>query len=153
MRIPYSRDEKDQLKGYTDANWAGGNTAENSRRSTFGYIFTLAGGAISWSSKRQHTVATSSCEAEYIGQYNAAKEAVWLRLLLKELGYPAIGLTTIFADNQSAIALANNPGYHGRSKHIDIQYHYTREKVADNTIQLLYLPTIEMIADGLSQTP
>src|SRR5436305_6074857 len=71
MRIPYSRDGGDQLKGYTDANWASGNTAEDGRRSTSGYIFTLAGGALSWSSKRQHTVATSSCDAEYIGHCNA----------------------------------------------------------------------------------
>jgi hypothetical protein len=62
-----------------------------------------------------------------------------------------IGPTTIFADNKSAIALAKNPVYHGRSRHIDIQYHYTREKVNDNTIQLVYLPTIEMVADGLTK--
>jgi hypothetical protein len=59
------------------------------------------------------------------------------------------GPTTVFANNKSAIALANNPIYHGRSKHVDIQYHDTREKVIDNTIQLLYLLTIEMVADGL----
>jgi hypothetical protein len=151
MRITYSKDGGDQLVGYTDANWAGGNIAEDGRRSTSGYIFTLAGGPVSWSSKRQHTVATSSCEAEYIGQCNATKEAVWLRLLLRELAYPMTGATTILADNKSAIALANNPVYHGRSKHVDIQYHYTREKVIDNTIQLLYLPTIEMVADGLTK--
>jgi hypothetical protein len=151
MRITYSRDGGEQLTGYTDANWAGGNIAQDGRRSTSAYIFTLAGGPISWSSKRQHTVATSSCEAEYIGQCNATKEAVWLRLLLRELAYPMIGPTTIFADNKSAIALAKNPVYHGRSRHIDIQYHYTREKVNDNTIQLVYLPTIEMVADGLTK--
>jgi hypothetical protein len=67
LGITYSRDAGDQLIGYTDANWAGGNVAEDGRRSTSAYIFTLAGGPISWSSKRQHTVATSSCEAEYIG--------------------------------------------------------------------------------------
>jgi hypothetical protein len=151
LGITYSRDAGDQLIGYTDANWAGGNVAEDGRRSTSAYIFTLAGGPISWSSKRQHTVATSSCEAEYIGQCNATKEAVWLRLFLQEIGYAADGPTTILADNKLAIALANNPVYHGRSRHIDIQYHYTREKVVDNTVQLLYLPTAEMVADGLTK--
>ena len=151
MRITYLRDREDQLIGYTDANWTDGNIAEDGRRSTSGYIFTLAGGPISWSSKRQHTVAASSCEAEYIAQCNATKEAVWLRLLLKEIGYPTTGPTTIFADNKSAIALANNPIYHGRSKHVDIQYHYTREKINDNTVQLLYLSTIEMMTDGLTK--
>ena len=151
LGITYSRDGGEQLVGYTDANWGGGNVAEDGRRSTSAYIFTLGGGPISWSSKRQHTVATSSCEAEYIGQCNAAKEAVWLRLLLREVGYPLEGPTTVFADNKSAIALASNPVYHGRSRHIDIQYHYTREKVNDDTIQLLYLPTLEMVADGLTK--
>jgi hypothetical protein len=66
LGITYSRDAGDQLIGYTDANWAGNNVAKNGRRSTSAYIFTLAGGSISWSSKRQHTVVTSSCEAEYI---------------------------------------------------------------------------------------
>jgi transposase InsO family protein len=151
LEIIYTRDGGDQLVGYTDANWAGGNVAEDGRRSTSGFIFTLGGGPISWSSKRQHTVATSSCEAEYIGQCNATKEAVWLRLLLREIGYAPNGPTTIFADNKSAIALATNPVYHGRSRHIDIQYHYTREKVNDDTVQLLYLPTVEMVADGLTK--
>jgi hypothetical protein len=114
--------------------------------------FTLGGGPISWSSKRQHTIATSSCEAEYIGRCNATKEVVWLCLLLREVGYPVEGPAVIFADNKSAIALANNPVYHGRSRHIDIQYHYTREKVNDNTIQLLYLPTIEMVVDGMTKS-
>jgi hypothetical protein len=79
-------------------------------------------------------------------QCNAAKESIWKRLLLREIGYPVEGATTIYADNKSAIALASNPVYHGRSRHIDIQYHYTREKVNDDTIQLLYLPTVEMVA-------
>jgi hypothetical protein len=139
------------MKAQNHANRAGSNVAEDGRRSTSAYIFTLGGGPISWSSKRQHTVATSSCEAEYIGQCNATKEAVWLRLLLRETGYPVEGPTVIFADNKSAIALANTPAYHGRSRHIDIQYHYTREKVNNNTVQLLYLPTTEMVADGLTK--
>jgi transposase InsO family protein len=139
------------LTGFTDANWAGGNVAQDGRRSTSGYIYMLAGGPVSWSAKRQHTVATSSCEAEYIGQCNAAKEAVWLRLLLSEMGHPQDGATPIHADNQSAIALASNPEYHARSKHIDIQYHYVREKVDDQTVTFVYTPTAEMIADGLTK--
>jgi hypothetical protein len=103
------------------------------------------------SSKRQNTIATSSCEAEYIGQANAAKEAVWLRLLLKEVGMEQELATVIYADNKSAIALAENPTYHARSKHIDIQYHFVREKVANSTIRLQYIPTGQMAADGLTK--
>jgi hypothetical protein len=139
------------LTGYTDANWAGGSTSEDGRRSTSGYVFTLGGAPVSWSSKRQHSVALSSCEAEYIGQCNAAREAVFLRLLLKEVGYPIQGPTEIYADNQSAIALAKNPVYHARSRHIDIQYHFVREKVADGTVEYTYLPTNDMVADGLTK--
>jgi Reverse transcriptase (RNA-dependent DNA polymerase) len=140
------------LYGFTDANWAGGSApALNMRRSTSAYIFFLAGGPISWSSKRQRTVATSSCESEYIGQCNASKEAVWLRLFLHEAGYPQLGPTTVNADNKSAIAIASNPEYHARTKHIDIQYHYVREKTSDGTVEFNYIPTAEIAADGLTK--
>jgi hypothetical protein len=90
--------------GYTDADWAGDAAT---RRSTSGYIFNLGSGAISWSSKRQPTVALSSCEAEYVGETQAAKEAIWLRRLLKELLdlKDPLATTIIFGDNQGAIQL------------------------------------------------
>lgn len=94
------------------------------RRSTSAYVFFLANRLISWSSQRQRTVAASSCEAKYIAQCSAAKEAVWLRLLLSEVGYGSHDSTLIHANNKSAIAIGTNPEYHARTKHIDIQYHY-----------------------------
>ncbi|KAI1676236.1 hypothetical protein KJE20_14168 [Pyrenophora tritici-repentis] len=105
--------ELQPLKGYTDADW-GGDIA--TRRSTSGYLFNLGSGAISWSSKRQKTTALSSCEAEYMGQTQATKEAIWLRQLLTELnqGKDNQAPTAILADNQGAIALASNPFNHGR---------------------------------------
>ena len=112
------------LQGYMDADWAGSTSASDGRRSTSIYIFILANGPVSWSSKRQTTVALSSCKAEYIGKCNGVKEAVWLRLLLKEIGFEINDPTTIYMDNQSAIALASNPEYHAHIKHINIQYHY-----------------------------
>ena len=116
------------LMGYTDTDWAGD---QDTRRSTSGYIFGIGSGAISWQSKRQPTVALSTCEAEYIGQTQATKEAVWLKRLLDQLNpqehrYAVI----IFCDNQGAMALAKNPQFHARTKHIDIQHHYVREQVA-----------------------
>lgn len=139
------------LTGYTDADWAGDH---ETRRSTSGYIFTIGSAAISWSSKRQPTVALSTCEAEYIGQTQASKEAVWLRSLLAELskvGERSLPTTVIYSDNQGAIALAKNPQFHGRSKHIDIQHHYVREKVVDGTVELTYIDTSRQIADGLTK--
>ncbi|KAL5583887.1 hypothetical protein FOVSG1_015394 [Fusarium oxysporum f. sp. vasinfectum] len=141
------------LLGYTDSDWAGDL---ETRRSTSGYVFNLGTGAISWSSKRQRTVALSSCEAEYMGQTAAAKEAVWLRGLLQELlkeyrEVPELKTTVIFGDNQGAIAMSKNPQFHTRTKHIDIQHHYCREKVNDGTVEFQYIPTGKQVADGLTK--
>ena len=139
-----------QLEGYTDADWAGD---KDTRRSTSGFVFSIGSGAISWSSKRQPTVALSTCEAEYIGQTQATKEAIWLKSLLVELGTEDDGpsATIIHCDNQGAIALAANPVFHARTKHINIQHHFVREKVAEGKIQLNYVPTEQQIADGLTK--
>ena len=149
------------LVGYTDADWAGD---KDTRRSTSGYIFNLGSAAISWSSKRQATVALSTCEAEYMGQTQAAKEAIWLSGLLDELkspgmtnALPAVGApayclaVTIFCDNQGAQALARNPTSHARSKHIDIQQHFVRDKVQDGTLDLQHVSSNDQIADGLTK--
>jgi len=137
------------LSGYTDADWAG-DTA--TRRSTSGYIFNLGSGAISWSSKRQPVVALSSCESEYMGETQATKEAIWLRRLLAGLlGHEEPMATVIFGDNQGAIALAKNPQFHARTKHIDIQHHFVREKQAEGEVDVQYTPTERQIADGLTK--
>jgi hypothetical protein len=137
------------LNGYTDSDWAGDH---DTRRSTSGYVFNVGSAAISWSAKRQPTVSLSSCEAEYIGQTQATKEAIWLQGFLKQI-HPDLdgGATIIYGDNQGAIALAKNPQFHARTKHIDIQHHFVREKVAEGRIQLKYVPTTQQVADGLTK--
>ena len=87
------------------------------------YLFTLGSGPISWSSKRQTLVTTSTCEAEYVASCHATKEAVWLHRLLELLGHKQ-ATTTIHSDNAGSITLTN-PTFHARSKHIDVQFHYT----------------------------
>lgn len=136
------------LAGYSDSDWAGD---VQTRRSTAGYIFNLGSGAISWQSKRQPTVALSSCEAEYMGQTAATKEAIWLRALLTGMTGSDIETTVLFGDNQGAIALSRNPEFHARTKHIDTQYHFTREKVESGEVKWEYLPTRQQIADGLTK--
>ena len=141
----------DVLIGYTDADWA---TDEETRLSVGGYIFSLYGGAITWSSKRQLSVALSSCEAEYMAQTQASKEALWLTRLLKELDLE-LGLpkppVIIRADNQGAIALTKDPKYHSRTKHIDIQWHFVRDQVECGAIRFHWIETIRMAADGLTK--
>uniref|UniRef100_H3GB69 Reverse transcriptase Ty1/copia-type domain-containing protein n=1 Tax=Phytophthora ramorum TaxID=164328 RepID=H3GB69_PHYRM len=148
LGLVFNGGTKGELIGYADANWAGDL---DTRRSTTGYVFFLNGSAISWKSKRQPTVATSSTEAEYMALYNATQEAVWLRQLLLDVGCECVGATTFFQDNQGCIALAKNPAYHSRTKHIDLKYHFLREKVEDKVIVLEYKPTDEMIADGFTK--
>lgn len=139
------RDE--DLLGYTDANWA----RDDDRKSTGGYLYKLGGAAISWSSKRQTTIALSSCEAEYMAASEAAKEALWMRRLLNEFGYEGSQQVVIQADNKSAIALAENPMHHGRTKHIEIRYHFIREEVTEGLIKLVYVSTKDEAADGLTK--
>ena len=136
------------LHGFVDADWA---SDINDRKSTSGFVFKLAGAAISWSSKKQATVALSSTEAEYIAAAHAAKEAVWLRRLLTELGLNVNSPTILHIDNQSAIAIARNPEFHDRTKHIQIRHHFLRQLVEDQQIVPQYLPTGVQIADALTK--
>jgi len=147
LGIEYSGKEGLALKMFVDADWG---TSEN-RRSIGGYIAIFAGGAISWSCKKQGSVALSSTEAEYMALIQALKESIWLQRLLKELGRQAENAKTIYKDNQGAIALANNPEYHARTKHIDIQYHFVRECVENGDIELEYCPMADMVADALTK--
>ena len=137
-----------KLTGYSDSDWASDKT---DRRSVTGYMFSIGEAPISWRSKKQRTVALSSTEAEYMASTQATKEAVWLRHLLAELGYPQDGPTIIQEDNQGAIAITCNPCHHERTKHIDIQYHFVREKTEDGTVLLEYCPTEEQVADLLTK--
>jgi hypothetical protein len=135
------------LEGFCDADYAGDL---DTRRSTTGYVFILNGGAISWSSKRQATVAVSTSEAEYIAAAQAVKEALWLRNLLKDLAEP-VGAIKINGDNQSALKLMRNPVLSMRSKHIDVVYHFARERVARKEVVFSYIKTEDMLADMLTK--
>lgn len=142
-------DGNTNLTGYVDADWA---TDINDRRSITGYVFNMCGGAVSWSSKKQHSTALSSTEAEYMAASNASKEAIWLRGLLLELGaikndFPI----PLLIDNQSAIALVKNGEFHERTKHIGIRYHFIRERYEDGEIELEYCPTGDQVADALTK--
>ena len=139
-----AQEEKPELFGYSDADWAGD---VDTRRSTSGYVFQIGSGTVSWSSRKQQTVAKSSTEAEYVALSSATQEAVWLRRLMKDLGRQMDAPATIYEDNQGAIELAKNARFHNRTKHIDICHHFVRERVVSNEIRVIYCPTEDMIAD------
>lgn len=136
------------LDGFTDADWA---SCHLDRRSYTGYAFILSGGAVSWESRKQRTVALSSTEAEYMSLTEATKEGLYLRKLLKEIGIYEANKISIFCDNRGALSLAENSVYHSRSKHIDLRHHFVRDALKENFIELKYLRTEEMPADVLTK--
>jgi hypothetical protein len=134
--------------GYSDADW-GSNVSDC--RSTSGFVYFLSDAAITWSSKKQPTIALLSAEAEYMALAHAAKEAIWLRSLLSELRYPFPFPTPIHCDNHSTIILAKDPTFHARSKHIDIRHHFIRDHVENEDLITPYVATDDNVADILTK--
>ena len=130
-------------EGFCDADWGG----QKHRHSISGYSFHMGAGAIPWSSKKQHVVALSGTEAEYIAQTHAAKEALWLRSFLRELRSAPDDPLILNCDNQGAIALAKDNKFHARTKHIDMHYHLIREAVEDGKVAVQYIPTGDNVSD------
>ncbi|RDX84971.1 hypothetical protein CR513_33902, partial [Mucuna pruriens] len=135
------------LEGYADADMA---RDLDGRRSTSGYVFTFAGGAISWQSKLQKCVALSTTEAEYIALTESGKEALWLKGFLQELGLKQEKYG-IHCDSQSAIDLSKNVTYHYRTKHIDVRYHWLRDAIEEKQFQVQKIHTDRNAADILTK--
>ncbi|KAK6138834.1 hypothetical protein DH2020_027421 [Rehmannia glutinosa] len=142
--ILYKRGGDCKVIGYCDADYGGDH---DTRRSTTGYVFMLGSGAISWCSKRQPTVSLSTTEAEYRAATMAAQESTWLVQLLEDLHQPIDYAIPLYCDNLSAIRLAENPIFHARTKHMEVHYHYIREKVLQEEIILEHVKTDDQIAD------
>lgn len=142
LGISFQRDGDLQL--FSDADW-GTDTVD--RRSISGYSAFFANGPISWSSRKQPTVALSTMEAEFMALARATCEAIWLRELGSELGLPATSPTSIKVDNQAAMMFAESVVFHARSKHIDIRYHFVRERVASHEVKLTHCASEDNLAD------
>lgn len=136
------------LTAYSDADWGG---CPDTRRSTSGYCVYLGEFLISWSSKRQPIVSRSSAEAEYRGVSNAAAECCWLRNLLQELHVAVDKATIIYCDNVSVVYLSENPVHHRRTKHVELDIHFVREKVQLGQFRVLHIPTQHQIADIMTK--
>lgn len=149
LGLTYDGNKPLTLKVWTDADWA---EDRDTRRSTTGWIATVGGTAVSWSSKQQPTVAQSTLQAEYQAGATACREVVWLRQLLTEFQQPPPSPTILFCDNQGAITTSKDPAHHDKTKHIAIKYHFIRECVDEKVIDLTYTPTTQMAADFLTKS-
>ena len=140
----YSSSNNYEIVGYSDSDWSGDL---DDRKSTTGFVFFMGNTAFTWMSKKQPIVTLSTCEAEYVAATSCVCHAIWLRKLLKDLNVPQGEPTVIRIDSKSAIALAKNPVFHERSKHIDTRYHYIRECIARKEVRVEYVKSQDQAAD------
>ena len=114
------------LHGFSDSDWA---RSVQDRKSTSGFCFSMGSAMVSWSSRKQGSVALSTAEAEYVSASDASREAVWLRKLVSDLFGTSLEPVVIHCDNQSCIKISENPVFHDRSKHMEMRYHYLPDMV------------------------
>ena len=133
------------VTGFSDADWA----SQRHRHSISGFSYFVGLGTISWSAKKQPIITLSSTEAEYVALTHAAKDILWIHKILKEFSFlHNLSLpTTLYCDNQGAIRLSKDATFHGRTKHIDVHFHFIRQTVTSSNIELIYIPTERMVAD------
>jgi hypothetical protein len=140
-----------RFEAYSDANWAAAAPAD--ARSTSGWLLKIGTGPISWSSKKQTVTALSSTESEYIAASSAAREVIWTRRLMGELGITSASAppTPLYCDNRAAKSLSESPSIGNRSKHINTRFHFIRECVADGSLRIEWLSGKEQPADLLTK--
>ncbi|CAA7037490.1 unnamed protein product [Microthlaspi erraticum] len=148
LGLIFHRASKAELVGYSDSSH---NVDADDGRSTTGHVFYLNDCPITWGSQKQETVALSSCEAEFMAATEAAKQAIWLQELLGEVIGKPCKKVTIRIDNKSAIALTKNPVFHGRSKHIHRRYHFIRECVENEKVEVEHVAGSVQRADILTK--
>jgi hypothetical protein len=148
LGIFYKRRGDRMLLAYTDSDYAGDVC---DRKSTSGYVFSLSGGAVSWTSKKQPIVTLSTTEAEYVAAASCATQGIWMKRVLERLGHSQNNCITILCDNSSTIKLSKNPVLHGRSKHIDVRFHFLRDLTRGGKVKLVYCGSKDQLADIMTK--
>ncbi|KAM7516070.1 hypothetical protein LguiA_005653 [Lonicera macranthoides] len=146
--VRFSQVKNFSLHGYSDSDWAG---CVDDMRSTSGYCFSFGSGIFSWCSKKQEVIAQSTAEAEYVAAAAAVNQALWIRKLMIDLHMEQQEGTQIFVDNQAAISIANNPVFHGKTKHFKIKLYFLREVQREGEVQLIHCQTQNQSADILTK--
>jgi len=136
------------VSSFSDADWTG---CVDDRRSTGGFAVFLGENLVSWTARKQPTVLRSSTEAEYKALANATAEMIWVQKLLTELSVPHPSRALLWCDNIGAKYLSANPVFHARTKHIEIDFHFVRERVAQKLLDIRFINTDDQLADGFTK--
>jgi histone deacetylase 1/2 len=148
LGITFMKSTSTLVSAFSDADWAG---CVDDRRSTGGFAVYFGPNLISWSAKKQATVSRSSNDAEYKSVANATAEIIWIQSFLQELGVKISQTPCLWCDNMGATYLSANPVFHARAKHIEIDFHFVRERVMKKQLEIRFIPSKDQMADSFTK--